>query len=45
MTPLPKKKHTRARTGKRRGKNALKASDLFSFYSKGKGIENKLGKK
>jgi len=41
MTPLPKKKQSKARTGKRRAAKRLGKKDIFSMFSKGKGREGK----
>lgn len=43
MPPVPKKKHTKSRTGKRRGKKKITVKELFAYYSKAKGAEKKKG--
>jgi len=45
MTALPKKKHTRARSNKRRGKSAISLKSVYDQYSKAKGREKKLSSK
>jgi len=42
MTPLPKRKHTPGRTGRRRNNVRLTKKDLYAAYSKGKGLEKRV---
>jgi hypothetical protein len=41
MTPLPKKKHSKGRTGRRRGGKNISLRDVYTSYSRAKGIEKK----
>lgn len=45
MAPLPKKKHSTERTGKRRGKKALSVKKLKALYAKAKMLEKNKKKK
>lgn len=45
MAPVPKKKHTTERTGKRRGKKKLSVKRLKALYTKAKKLENNKTKK
>jgi len=42
MTPLPKRKHTRGRTNRRRQKKALTKNEVLSIASKNRGIIKRL---
>jgi len=39
MAPVPKKKHTTERTGKRRGKKSLSVKRIKNLYAKAKALE------